>query len=121
MRRGTATRFPRRREQTGQRDTGAIAAEPADGNEVIRPGFSEELDALRATARDARQFLADLERRERERTGIKTLKVGYNKVFGYYIEVSRANMKAAPAAYQRRQTLVGGGRVTTAGPQDHEV
>jgi DNA mismatch repair protein MutS len=97
----------------------AIADEPAT-EAVIRPGFSEELDALRATARDARQFLADLERRERERTGVKTLKVGYNKVFGYYIEVSKANLKAVPADYQRRQTLVGGERFTTAELQDYE-
>jgi DNA mismatch repair protein MutS len=97
----------------------AIADEPSAAA-VIRPGFSDELDALRATARDARQFLADLERRERERTGIKTLKVGYNKVFGYYIEVSKANLKAVPADYQRRQTLVGGERFTTAELQDYE-
>src|SRR3970282_2830270 len=90
------------------------------GEAVIRPGFSEELDALRATARDARQFLADLERRERERTGIKTLTVGYNKVFGYYIEVSKANLKAVPADYQRRQTLVRGERFTTPELQDYE-
>ncbi len=97
----------------------AIADEPTT-DAVIRPGFSEELDALRSTARDARQFLADLERRERERTGIKTLKVGYNKVFGYYIEVSKANLKRAPPDYQRRQTLVGGERFTTAELQDYE-
>ena len=97
----------------------AIADEPT-GDAVIRPGFSEELDALRASARDARQYLADLERRERERTGIKSLKVGYNKVFGYYIEVSKANLKAVPSDYQRRQTLVGGERYTTADLQDHE-
>jgi DNA mismatch repair protein MutS len=97
----------------------AIADEPATGA-VIRPGFSEELDTLRSTARDARQYLADLERRERERTGIKTLKVGYNKVFGYYIEVSKANSEAVPDDYQRRQTLVGGERFTTTDLQDHE-
>jgi DNA mismatch repair protein MutS len=97
----------------------AIADEPA-ADVIIRPGFSEELDALRSSARDARQFLADLERRERERTGIKTLKVGYNKVFGYYIEVSKANLKSVPADYQRRQTLVGGERYTTADLQDYE-
>jgi DNA mismatch repair protein MutS len=97
----------------------AIADEPA-GDVVIRPGFSEELDALRSTARDARQFLADLERRERERTGVKTLKVGYNRVFGYYIEISKANLKAVPADYQRRQTLVGGERFTTTELQDYE-
>ncbi|GAG48679.1 unnamed protein product, partial [marine sediment metagenome] len=104
---------------TAELIAGAIADEPA-AEAIIRPGFSEELDALRATARDARQFLADLERRERERTGIKTLKVGYNKVFGYYIEVSKANLKAVPADYQRRQTLVGGERSTTAELQDYE-
>ena len=97
----------------------AITDEPT-GDAVIRPGFSEELDALRASARDARQYLADLERRERERTGIKSLKVGYTKVFGYYIEVSKANLKAVPSDYQRRQTLVGGERYTTADLQDHE-
>ncbi|MEE8346763.1 MAG: DNA mismatch repair protein MutS, partial [Dehalococcoidia bacterium] len=97
----------------------AIADEPAT-DAVIRAGFSEELDGLRSTARDARQFLADLERRERERTGVKTLKVGYNRVFGYYIEVSKANIKAVPADYQRRQTLVGGERYTTPELQDHE-
>jgi len=94
---------------------------PADGRgAVIRPGFSEELDAVRATARDARQFLADLERRERERTGIKSLRVGYNKVFGYYIEVSKANLRHAPPDYQRRQTLVGGERFTTRELQELE-
>ena len=97
----------------------AIADEPA-ADAVIRPGFSQELDDLRSTARDARQFLADLERRERERAGVRTLKVGYNKVFGYYIEVSKANLKAVPANYQRRQTLVGGERFTTPELQDYE-
>ncbi len=80
---------------------------------VIRTGFSPELDSLRGVARDARQYLADLERRERQQTGIKSLKVGYNKVFGYYIEVSKANQRLVPAHYQRRQTLVGGERFTT--------
>ena len=86
-------------------------ADPAaegQGGAVICTGFSEELDALRSIARDARQYLADLERRERQRTGIKSLKVGYNRVFGYYIEVSKANAGAVPADFQRRQTLVSG-------------
>jgi DNA mismatch repair protein MutS len=94
----------------------AIEDEPAGSFEeggVIRAGFSPELDSLRSVARDARQYLADLERRERQQTGIKSLKVGYNKVFGYYIEVSKANLRLAPAHYQRRQTLVGGERFTT--------
>ncbi|MGQ9572317.1 MAG: DNA mismatch repair protein MutS [Dehalococcoidia bacterium] len=94
----------------------AIEDDPAAGFEeggVIRPGFSPELDSLRSVARDARQYLAELERRERQQTGIKSLKVGYNKVFGYYIEVSKANLRLVPAHYQRRQTLVGGERFTT--------
>ena len=97
----------------------AIADDPKDG-EAIRPGFSEELDRLRSTARDARQFLAELEKRERDRTGIKSLKVGYNKVFGYYIEVSKANAGSVPDDYQRRQTLVGGERYTTPELKEHE-
>jgi DNA mismatch repair protein MutS len=97
----------------------AIADDPQEGT-AIRPGFSPEFDALRSVARDARQYLADLERRERERTGIKSLKVGYNRVFGYYIEISKANAAAVPAYYQRRQTLVGGERYTMPELQEHE-
>jgi len=94
----------------------ALEDEPAGSfseGGVIRAGFSPELDALRSVARDARQFLADLERRERQATGIKSLKVAYNKVFGYYIEVSKSNLRHVPAHYQRRQTLVGAERFTT--------
>jgi DNA mismatch repair protein MutS len=104
-------------------DTAALIAASIDDDgagRTIRPGFSGELDSLRATAKDARQYLADLERRERERSGIKTLKVGYNRVFGYYIEVSRAHSDAVPADYIRKQTLVGGERYSTAELQEHE-
>ncbi len=80
----------------------AMTDDPSGDGQVIRPGFSKDLDSLRETARDARQYLAELERRERERSGIKSLKVGYNRVFGYYIEVSKANARAVPAAYQRK-------------------
>ncbi|MDO8615769.1 MAG: DNA mismatch repair protein MutS [Dehalococcoidia bacterium] len=97
----------------------AVADDPQEGS-VIRPGFSAELDRLRETARDARQYLADLERRERERSGIKSLRVGYNKVFGYYIEVSKANLGHVPDGYQRKQTLVGGERYTTPELAEHE-
>jgi len=97
----------------------AIAEDPREG-EVIKAGFSEELDRLRATARDARQVLAELEQSERERTGIKSLKIGYNKVFGYYIEVSKANAANVPEDYQRRQTLVGGERYTMPELKGHE-
>jgi len=101
----------------------AIEDEPAGAFEeggVIRAGFSPELDSLRSVARDARQYLADLERRERQQTGIKSLKVGYNKVFGYYIEVSKPNLRLVPAHYQRRQTLVGGERFTTTELKERE-
>ncbi len=92
---------------------GSASGGSFEEGEVIRAGFSPELDSLRSVARDARQYLADLEQRERQQTGIKSLKVRYNKVFGYYIEVSKANLRLVPAHYQRRQTLVGGERFTT--------
>jgi len=72
---------------------------------VIRRGFSDELDSLLQSVREAREWLASLEKREQERTGIKSLKVGHNKVFGYYIEVTKANMDAVPEEYTRKQTL----------------
>jgi len=91
-----------------------------DEGGVIRPGFSPEIDSLRSMTRDARGFLLGLERLERERTGIKTLKVGHNKVFGYYLEVSAANSALVPAHYQRRQTLVGAERYVTEELKEHE-
>ncbi|MCK9520624.1 MAG: DNA mismatch repair protein MutS, partial [Dehalococcoidia bacterium] len=91
-----------------------------DEGGVIRPGFGPEIDTLRELSRDARGFLLGLERQERERTGIKSLKVGHNKVFGYYIEVSAANTGLVPGHYQRRQTLVGGERYVTEELKEHE-
>ena len=86
----------------------SILSEPAgavgDGN-VIRPGFSPEMDELKSSSTNARQFIAGLEQRERDRTEIKGLKVGYNQVFGYYIEVSKSNIDKVPEDYIRRQTL----------------
>jgi len=84
----------------------------SDGN-VIRPGYSAELDALRETRDGARDFIASLQARERQRTGIASLKVGYNKVFGYYIEVTRANLDRVPPDYERKQTLAGAERFVT--------
>lgn len=85
-----------------------LHAEPAalvrDGG-VIATGYDEELDALRALANDCSSFLLDLEQRERERTGIANLKVEYNRVHGFYIEVSKAAAHAVPDDYRRRQTL----------------
>ncbi|CAN5730045.1 DNA mismatch repair protein MutS [soil metagenome] len=80
---------------------------------VIRTGFSPELDDLRATRDGAVDFIAALQTRERERTGISSLKVGFNKVFGYYLEVTRANLDRVPDDYVRKQTLSNGERYFT--------
>ncbi|BFM20185.1 DNA mismatch repair protein MutS [Gilvimarinus japonicus] len=80
---------------------------------VIAEGYDSELDELRNISNNAGQYLVDLETRERERTGINTLKVGYNRVHGYYIELSRAQSAGAPADYIRRQTLKNAERFIT--------
>jgi len=100
----------------------AIVESPGSLDEggVIRSGFSEELDNLRQSSKNARQYLADLERKEREKTGIKSLKVGFNKVFGYYIEVSKPNLSQVPEDYIRKQTLVGGERFFTPELKEYE-
>jgi len=88
--------------------------------DVIRRGFSEELDSLRLASKNAKQYLADLESQEREKTGIKSLKVGFNRVFGYYIEVSKSNLPQVPQHYIRKQTLVGGERFFTPELKEYE-
>ncbi len=80
---------------------------------VIAEGYDDKLDELRAISRDADQYLIDLESRERERTGLPTLKVGYNRVHGYYIEISKAQAARAPDEYTRRQTLKSAERFIT--------
>jgi DNA mismatch repair protein MutS len=94
----------------------ALADDPAplvgEGG-VIRPGFSPELDEARELTGDARRALAELEAQERERSGIRGLRVAYNRVFGYYIEVSKANQALVPDDFQRKQTLVNAERFTT--------
>jgi DNA mismatch repair protein MutS len=85
---------------------------PRDGN-AIRPGFNPEADELRTLALDARGVIARLEASERERTRISSLKVRYNHVFGYYIEVTKPNLERVPGDYERKQTLVGAERFTT--------
>ena len=87
---------------------------------VIKQGFSEELDKMRLASKNARKYLADIEKQEREKTGIKSLKVGYNRVFGYYIEVSQANLQQVPDTYIRKQTLVNGERFFTPGLKEYE-
>jgi len=100
----------------------AIADEPGDLEQggVIKEGFSPELDEIRRNSRQAKQYLAGLEQRERQRTGIKSLKVGYNRVFGYYIEVSRANLNLVPSDYIRKQTLAEAERFFTPELKEYE-
>ncbi|RLC65477.1 MAG: DNA mismatch repair protein MutS [Chloroflexi bacterium] len=100
----------------------AIADEPGDLEQggVIREGFSPELDEIRRNSRQAKQYLAALEQKERQRTGIKSLKVGYNRVFGYYIEVSRANLSLVPPDYIRKQTLAEAERFFTPELKEYE-
>src|SRR5262245_37769444 len=85
-----------------------------------RDGVDAEIDELRAISRSGKQVIAEMEERERARTGISSLKVRFNRVFGYYIEVSRSNLHAVPSDYQRKQTIAGGERFTTPALKDHE-
>jgi len=91
------------------------------GPRLIRPGHSKELDDLVNGMAESRHWLAQLERRERERTGIRSLKVGFNKVFGYYLEVTRPNLPNVPADYQRRQSLVSAERFVTPELKEREA
>jgi DNA mismatch repair protein MutS len=101
-----------------------IAEDPpvnfADGG-VVRSGVDAELDELRELSRSGRQALVAIEERERQRTGIGSLKVRFNSVFGYYLEVTKANAKAVPADYERKQTLVNAERFTTPELKDYEA
>ncbi len=102
----------------------ALVDEPpltmAEGG-VIRQGYHAELDTLTDAARNGRQWVADLERKERERSGISTLKVGYNKVFGYYLEVSNSQLSRVPEDYIRKQTLSTGERFITPDLKEYEA
>jgi DNA mismatch repair protein MutS len=102
----------------------AIADDPPatlQNTGVIRPGYSSELDGVIEASRHAREWIANLEAIERERTGIKTLKVGYNKVFGYFIEISRGAAGNAPNDYIRKQTLVNAERFITPEMKEYEA
>ena len=92
----------------------------SDGG-AIREGVDEDLDAVRSLSTTGRQRIASIEERERERTGIGSLKVRFNSVFGYYLEVTKANAKSVPADYERKQTLVNAERFTTPELKDLEV
>ncbi|RMG48487.1 MAG: DNA mismatch repair protein MutS [Acidobacteria bacterium] len=101
----------------------ALADEPSGApgeGRVIREGYDAELDEARELARGGRRLIAAVEERERRRTGISSLKVRYNKVFGYFIEVSKANLAKVPADYERRQTIATGERFVTPEIRDLE-
>jgi len=87
---------------------------------VIARGVDRELDELRDLSRNSKQFLAQIEQRERQRTGIASLKVKFNNVFGYYLEISRPNLHLAPSDYERKQTLVNAERFTTGELKEYE-
>jgi DNA mismatch repair protein MutS len=97
-------------------DPPALAADPG----IIRRGFDAELDELRDITTRGRQIIASMEERERKRTGIASLKIRYNQVFGFYIEISKANLHLAPADYDRKQTLVNAERFTSTELKEHE-
>ena len=88
---------------------------------IIRPGYSSELDGVIEASRHAREWINNLEPAERKRTGIKTLKVGYNRIFGYYIEISQGQVPNAPPDYIRKQTLVNGERYITPEMKEYET
>jgi DNA mismatch repair protein MutS len=106
-----------------QRIESTIIPEPpislSDGG-VIQPGADQELDQLRDLSRNSKQFLAQIEQRERQRTGIASLKVKFNSIFGYYLEISKANSHLAPPDYERKQTLVNAERFTTPELKEYE-
>jgi len=91
----------------------------SDGG-VIAAGVDHDLDELRDLSRNSKQYLAQVETRERERTGIGSLKVKFNSIFGYYIEISKANLHLSPADYERKQTLVNAERFTTPELKEYE-
>jgi DNA mismatch repair protein MutS len=102
---------------------GTVVPEPpltlGDGG-VIAAGVDQDLDELRDLSRNSKQYLAQVETRERERTGIGSLKVKFNSIFGYYIEISKANLHLSPADYERKQTLVNAERFTTPELKEYE-
>ncbi len=102
---------------------GAIDDEPPvslrDGG-IIKTGYHPEIDKLRKASREGKAWISDLEQKERERTGIKSLKVGFNKVFGYYLEVTRSNLASVPDDYTRKQTLANAERFVTPELKEYE-
>ena len=103
-------------------ETALVETPPVFAREggVIREGFSPELDRLRKIQSDGRKWISELEGRERERTGISNLKIGYNRVFGYYLEVKNSKLPLVPEDYSRRQTLAGNERFISPELKEYE-
>lgn len=102
----------------------AIAEHPPAGlrdGGIIRRDYSSTIDELRSLSSNAKDYIASLEAREKQKTGISSLKVGYNKIFGYYIEVTNANLQQVPDYFMRKQTLVGGERFITPELKEYEA
>jgi DNA mismatch repair protein MutS len=97
-------------------DPPALASDPG----VIRRGYDKELDELRELSQHSKQIIAAMEERERKRTGVGSLKIRFNQVFGYYIEISKSNQHLAPPDFERKQTLVNAERFTTPELKDYE-
>ncbi len=97
-------------------DPPALASDPG----VIRRGYNQELDELRDLSQHSKQIIAAMEERERKRTGIASLKIRFNQVFGYYIEVTKPNVHLVPADFERKQTLVNAERYTAPELREYE-
>jgi DNA mismatch repair protein MutS len=133
--RATLARFPAERLQAlharcdeladlRERITSTLEDEPPitlNEGGVIRAGVDSTLDELRNLSRNSKQYIAQIEQRERQHTGIGSLKVKFNSVFGYYLEISKANLHLAPADYERKQTLVNAERFTTPELKEYEA
>jgi DNA mismatch repair protein MutS len=106
-------------ENGGAHGAGTVFSLARDGG-FARDGVDPELDDLRGISRSGKQVIAEMEERERARTGINSLKIRYNRVFGYYIEVSKSNLHAVPPDYHRKQTVAGGERYITPALKEYE-
>jgi len=116
---GRSKDFPELRSLVSSAIREDAPATTRDGG-IIRQGFNKELDGLNDAIRESREWISSLEERERKRLGIKALRVGYNRVFGYYIEISKTNTRLAPPEYVRKQTLVNGERYITPELEERE-
>ncbi len=116
---GSLSEFSLLRELIGKAIVDNPPAGLKDGG-IIRDGYHAEVDTLRNISTRGKDFIAEMELREKKRTGISSLKIGYNKIFGYYIEVTKTNLEMVPEDYIRKQTLVGGERFITPELKEYE-